>query len=305
MSALWSGHSRTCCTDAAALTPAQHSGWRRSRTTRARRRLQDRDARPRDPRRRQPLGDEQSGHVAALGLELYMQMSTRRSRRGGGGATGERSGSRCGSTSTSTRTCRRYIAYEQAKIEVHRRSADARKVADIEMLREELEDRFGPQPEPLSNLILLQRRGSSSGGGRQGVTFRGGRLAATPVELTRSAQAARAQIPEAVYESGKPRCRCASPRVRRKRFPAVLGAADALLQSRATGAGGDRGGVTALLRRPLQRAPLIVRSGDAVPPKRHGVLRLFCGRHRHRGLRQRHARQLGCRVAGNPITTRR
>ena len=39
-----------------------------------------------------------------------------------------------------------YIAYEAAKIEVHRRIAAAREVADLIVLREELEDRFGPVP---------------------------------------------------------------------------------------------------------------------------------------------------------------
>ena len=107
------------------------------------------------------LGDEQSGHVAALGFELYMQMLDE-AVRAAGPAEGERGrgacGSRCGSTSTSTPTCPAdYIPYEQAKIEVHRRIAGAREVAELERLREELEDRFGPVPEPLANLLALQR----------------------------------------------------------------------------------------------------------------------------------------------------
>ena len=52
--------------------------------------------------------------------------------------------SRCASTSTSTPTCPAdYVPYEQAKIDVHRRIAGAREVADLGVLREELEDRFG------------------------------------------------------------------------------------------------------------------------------------------------------------------
>ena len=42
-----------------------------------------------------------------------------------------------------------YIPYEQAKVDVHRRIAGAREVADLMLLREELEDRFGELPEPL------------------------------------------------------------------------------------------------------------------------------------------------------------
>ena len=58
---------------------------------------------------------------------------------------------------TSTRTCPAdYIPYEQAKVDVHRRIAGAREVAEIGLLREELIDRFGELPEPLENLLLLQ-----------------------------------------------------------------------------------------------------------------------------------------------------
>ena len=52
------------------------------------------------------LGDEQSGHVAALGFELYMQMLDEAVAAAEDGGRRRMSGSRCGSTSTSTRTCR-------------------------------------------------------------------------------------------------------------------------------------------------------------------------------------------------------
>ena len=77
-----------------------------------------------------------------------------------------------------------YVPYEQAKIEVHRRVAGAFEVADVERLREELEDRFGPVPEPLENLLALQRARIKFGeAGVRTVSFRGDRLAVTPVEL--------------------------------------------------------------------------------------------------------------------------
>ena len=77
-----------------------------------------------------------------------------------------------------------YIPYEQAKVDVHRRIAGAREVADLVLLREELEDRFGELPEPLHNLIALQQARIKLGqAGARAVTFRGGRLAVTPIEL--------------------------------------------------------------------------------------------------------------------------
>ena len=52
------------------------------------------------------------------------------------------------------------------------------------MLRDELEDRFGPVPEPLENLIALQQARIKFGrAGARVVSFRGETLAATPLEL--------------------------------------------------------------------------------------------------------------------------
>jgi len=81
-------------------------------------------------------------------------------------------GSPCGSTSTSMPTCRAdYIPYEQAKVDVHRRIAGSREVADLVALHAELEDRFGEVPDPLRNLIALQQARIKLGqAGAQAVT---------------------------------------------------------------------------------------------------------------------------------------
>ncbi len=87
-----------------------------------------------------------------------------------------------------------YVPYEQAKIEVHRRVAGAFEVADVERLREELEDRFGPVPEPLRNLLALQRARIKFGqAGVRTVSFRGDRLAVTPGRARLGAREATAQ----------------------------------------------------------------------------------------------------------------
>ena len=114
-----------------------------------------------------------------------------------------------------------YIPYEQAKIEVHRRVAGAFEVADVEGLREELEDRFGPVPEPLENLLALQRARIKFGqAGVRTVSFRGDRLAVTPVELD-SVRAKRLheQLPEALYESGRSQVSVRVPKEGKERFP--------------------------------------------------------------------------------------
>src|ERR671937_534548 len=124
-----------------------------------------------------------------------------------------------------------YIPYEQAKIDVHRRIAAAREVADLGVLREELEDRFGPIPEPLQNLISLQQARIKLGqAGARTVTFRSGRLAVTPIELDSvHAKRLRAEIPEALYESGRSQLSMRVPDDPAARFPAVVRAADVLL----------------------------------------------------------------------------
>src|SRR6202035_1625746 len=107
------------------------------------------------------LGDEQSGHVAALGFELYMQMLDEAVRHAAP-AEGEQDGELPEpvrlDVNVNAYVPTDYVPYEQAKIEVHRRVASALEVAEVERRREELEDRFGPVPEPLANLLALQRR---------------------------------------------------------------------------------------------------------------------------------------------------
>jgi transcription-repair coupling factor (superfamily II helicase) len=124
-----------------------------------------------------------------------------------------------------------YIPYEQAKVDVHRRIAGARDVAELEELRVELRDRFGDPPEPLENLIALQQARIKLGeAGARAVSFRQGRLAVTPVELDSvRAKRVRAEIPGALYESGKSQLSVRVPDDPEKRFPAVVRAADVLL----------------------------------------------------------------------------
>jgi transcription-repair coupling factor (superfamily II helicase) len=177
------------------------------------------------------LGDEQSGHVAALGFELYMQMLDEAvASMEGAGPEEEWEPVRL-DVNVDAYVPANYIPYEQAKVDVHRRIAASREVADLAALREELEDRFGNLPEPLRNLVALQQARIKLGqAGARAVTFRGGRLAVTPVELDSvRAKRIRAEIPEALYESGKSQLSLRVPDDPAKRFPAVVKAADVLL----------------------------------------------------------------------------
>ena len=178
------------------------------------------------------LGDEQSGHVAALGFELYMQMLDEAVREAGPEEEGEALPEPVRlDVKVDAYVPPDYVPYEQAKIEIHRRVAGALEVADVERLREELEDRFGPVPEPLANLLALQRARIKLGqAGARDVSLRGERLAVTPIELDSArARRLREQLPQALYESGRSQVSVRVPPEGPERFPAVVHAADTLL----------------------------------------------------------------------------
>ncbi|MCW2970920.1 MAG: transcription-repair coupling factor, partial [Solirubrobacterales bacterium] len=178
------------------------------------------------------LGDEQSGHVAALGFELYMQMLDEAVRAAEPVQDGEALPEPVRlDVNVDAYVPAGYIPYEQAKIEVHRRVAAAREVADVERLREELEDRFGPVPEALENLLALQRARIKFGeAGARTVSFRGDRLAVVPIELdSKRARRLREELPDALYESGRSQVSVRVPKDGTERFPSVVRAADALL----------------------------------------------------------------------------
>jgi len=177
------------------------------------------------------LGEEQSGHVAAVGFELYVAMLDE--------AVAALSGSSADEAPEPVRmdipvdayVPGDYVPYEAAKIEIHRRVAGAKEIADLIVLREELEDRFGPVPAPLDNLIRLQDARIKLGrAGAKDVGFRGGQLTVSPIELDSNGnKALRAALPGAIYESGRSTVKVRVPDDPAARFPAVVAAAEAIL----------------------------------------------------------------------------
>ena len=150
------------------------------------------------------LGDDQSGHVAAVGFELYVGMLDEAVASLAGDSADEAAEPVRVDLPVDAYVPGDYVPYEAAKIEVHRRVAGAKEVATLIMLREELQDRFGPVPEPLDNLIRIQDARIKLGrAGARSVDFAGGRLAVAPIDLdSRRVTLLRERLPEAVYESG-------------------------------------------------------------------------------------------------------
>jgi transcription-repair coupling factor (superfamily II helicase) len=179
------------------------------------------------------LGDEQSGHVAAVGFELYVRMLEEavESLRGEEGREAPESAVRI-DLDVDAYVPAEYVPFEAAKIDVHRRIAAAREPRELRELADELRDRFGPLPEPLENLIALQRaRVEFARAGAASVEVRGGRLTVAPIELDAEQSAAVSdRVEGAIYEW---RQRALSVRVPPE-APARLAAAVALAEALAT-----------------------------------------------------------------------
>jgi transcription-repair coupling factor (superfamily II helicase) len=151
------------------------------------------------------LGDEQSGHVAAVGFELYCQMleDAAEALRAGGAVEEleEREPVRI-EVDVDAYLPPDYVPFEEAKIDIHRRLAAARERGELRALREELDDRFGTPPEPVENLLALARARIELGNaGVRAVEFRAGRLRASPLELeSEQAASLREGVEGAIYE---------------------------------------------------------------------------------------------------------
>ncbi len=181
------------------------------------------------------LGDEQSGHVAAVGFELYCQMIDEAV-----GAAAEEAGGEEApepvrlDVPVDAYLPATFVPFEAAKIDVHRRIVAAREPGRLRAIRDELEDRFGPLPPAAENLLKLQRARIELGlAGARSVEFRGGRLSVTGVELD-SAQAGilAERVEGALYEW---REQTAAVRVAgdpEERLAAVLALADGLREAR-------------------------------------------------------------------------
>jgi len=129
------------------------------------------------------LGAEQSGHVAALGFELYVEMLNE--------AVAELSGQRRLATRPVRVDARvdayvpaSYVASEALKIDIHRRLALSESDDELRELHAALEDRYGPVPEPVEHLFAIQEAKLKLARlGADYLVFRGGRASVGPLVL--------------------------------------------------------------------------------------------------------------------------
>ena len=150
------------------------------------------------------LGAEQSGHVAALGFELYVEMLNE--------AVAELQGQRRIATRPVRVDARvdayvpaSYVASEALKIDIHRRLALAESDDELRELHATLEDRYGPVPEPVEHLFAIQdAKLQLARLGADYLVFRGGRATVGPLVLGSSELRALRDVSDtAVYTSSK------------------------------------------------------------------------------------------------------
>ncbi len=102
------------------------------------------------------LGGEQSGHIEAVGFELYTSMLEEAVR----ALKGEDQASKLSvqmNLGISLRIDSSYIAEENQRLRMYKRIAGAENETVLEDIRVELEDRYGPVPEPVGHLLAAGR----------------------------------------------------------------------------------------------------------------------------------------------------
>ena len=174
------------------------------------------------------LGPEQSGHVAALGFELYVEMLNE--------AVAELSGQQ----QVAVRPVRvdarvdayvpaSYVAAEALKIDLHRRIALAESEDELRELRAFTEDRYGPPPEPVENLFSIQSAKLKLARlGADYLVYRGGRATVGPLSLgSIEVRVLRQSAPTVIYSTEK---REVSLRV--ENLEAALELPDAIVEAR-------------------------------------------------------------------------
>jgi transcription-repair coupling factor (superfamily II helicase) len=174
------------------------------------------------------LGAEQTGHVAALGFELYVEMLHE--------VVAELSGQRRLAARPVRVDARvdayvpaAFIASEALKIDLHRRLALVEDADDLFELRAATEDRYGPLPGPVENLFAIQEAKLKLARlGADYLVFRGGRASVGPVVLgSGELRELRERVDTAVYTSAR-----REVSVRQEELKGALKLVDAMLAAR-------------------------------------------------------------------------
>ena len=135
------------------------------------------------------LGTRQSGHIAAIGFELYCQILAEevqrlRSETPQGLPPGENKTAPVLDLPVSAYIPEEYVAPEGTRIGLYRRLADASTTRQLDALATELKDRFGPLPDPVVDLLFVARiRVLASNAGVKSITRAGPDIVVVPTRM--------------------------------------------------------------------------------------------------------------------------
>ena len=134
------------------------------------------------------LGGEQSGHVAAVGFDLYVKMIGEAVRELRGDGPAERAEVRI-ELPVDAHIPHDYVTGERLRLEAYTRIAAINSVQDIDAVRDELGDRFGPVPAEVENLLSVARlRVVARKAGLTDVMLQSNSVRFGPVDLPESRQ---------------------------------------------------------------------------------------------------------------------
>lgn len=148
------------------------------------------------------LGAEQSGHIAAVGFDLYMKMMAEAVRNLSGVEPEQKLEVKLDIPADAFIPAD-YIARESLRMDAYRQIEKIRSVDDATSLREEFVDRYGPVPEPLQNLLrVAELRSFLADHGIVEATVRDGVMRLRPFPLLMDSQEVRLQrlFPKAIYK---------------------------------------------------------------------------------------------------------
>jgi transcription-repair coupling factor (superfamily II helicase) len=134
------------------------------------------------------LGGEQSGHIAAVGFDLYVKMIGEAVRELRGDGPAERAEVRV-ELPVDAHIPHDYVTGERLRLEAYTRIAAIDSARDIDAVRDELTDRFGAVPPQVENLLAVARlRAVARAAGLTDIAVQGTTIKFAPVELPESRQ---------------------------------------------------------------------------------------------------------------------
>ena len=132
------------------------------------------------------LGGEQSGHIADVGFDLYVRLVGEAVSEFRGDGAPEPVETKI-ELPIDAHLPHDYIQSERLRLEMYKRLAEVRADEDVDLIREELLDRYGEPPAAVNSLLQVARfRGRARQAGLTDVTLQGKYVRFSPVELPES-----------------------------------------------------------------------------------------------------------------------